>query len=221
MLAKYQSDFIEDAMSVGALKYGSFVLKSGRVSPYFFNAGLICTGRMLSSLAAAYASLISSSLSSSDYPQFDVIFGPAYKGISLAACTALVLNRDYAVDVGFAYDRKEAKDHGEGGMMVGSAVAGKKVLILDDVMTSGTAIRNTADMIRKAGGDVVGVVLALDRQEIGKAGKSTVQEMEDFVGGKGRVKAILKMEDLVLWLEENGRHDDLRSMQEYRERYGV
>jgi orotate phosphoribosyltransferase len=176
---------------------------------------------MLSSLASAYASLISTSLSETDYRPFDVIFGPAYKGIPLASCTALILHRDHNIEVGFGYDRKEAKDHGEGGVMVGSSVAGKRVLILDDVMTSGTAVRNSVEMIRKAGGDVVGVVLALDRQEIGKEGRSTVQEMEDHLGGKGRVKAILKMKDLMSWLEQNGREDDLRGMQEYREQYGV
>lgn len=176
---------------------------------------------MLSSLAAGYAALIASSLSSSDFPQFDILFGPAYKGISLAACTALVLHRDYNIDVGFGYDRKEAKDHGEGGNMVGAPVAGKKILVLDDVMTAGTAARGAVDMIRKAGGDVVGVALCLDRDEVGKGGRSSVQEMEEYVGGKGRVKAIIKMGDLMAWLEQNGKRDELRRMQEYWEEFGV
>jgi orotate phosphoribosyltransferase len=176
---------------------------------------------MLSSLSAGYAALISSSLESGDFPQFDIIFGPAYKGISLAACTAVVLHRDHNIDVGFGYDRKEAKDHGEGGMMVGAPVAGKKVLILDDVMTAGTAARNAVEMVRKAGGDVVGIVLCLDRTEIGNEGRSTVQEMEDYVGGKGRVKAIVTMKDLMAWLEQNNRMEDLSKMNGYREKYGV
>jgi orotate phosphoribosyltransferase len=176
---------------------------------------------MLSSLAAGYAALIASSLSTSEFPQFDILFGPAYKGISLAACTALVLHRDYSIDVGFGYDRKEAKDHGEGGMMVGAPVQGKKILVLDDVMTAGTAARGAVDMVRRAGGDVVGVVLCLDRDEIDKEGKSSVQEMEEYVGGKGRVKAILRMKDLMAWLEEKGRNEELQLMQTYWQEFGV
>lgn len=176
---------------------------------------------MLSSLATGYAALIASSLSSGEFPQFDILFGPAYKGISLAACTALVLFRDHNIDVGFGYDRKETKDHGEGGMMVGASVQGKKILVLDDVMTAGTAARGAVDMVRKAGGDVVGVALCLDRDEIGKDGKSSVQEMEDYVGGKGRVKAIIRMNDLMAWLEEKGRHEELELMQKYWQEFGV
>ena len=176
---------------------------------------------MLTTLSAGYASLIRSSLESSDYAKFDVLFGPAYKGISLAACTAMVLHRDYGIDIGFAYDRKEAKDHGEGGMMVGAPVNGKKVLILDDVMTAGTATRNAVDMIRSGGGEVVGVVLCLDREEVGKEGGSTIREMEKYVGGSGRVKAILRMRDLMAWLGEQGRAGDLVAMKDYRDKYGV
>ena len=192
-----------------------------RVSPYFFNAGLISSGSMLATLSAGYASIIRSALESSDYAKFDVLFGPAYKGISLAACTAMVLHRDHGIDVGFAYDRKEAKDHGEGGMMVGAPVNGKKVLILDDVMTAGTATRNAVDMIRSGGGEVVGIVLCLDREEVGKEGGSTVKEMEKYVGGQGRVKAILRMRDLMAWLEGQDRTDDLTAMRDYWDKYGV
>ena len=240
MLEKHQSELIEHAMAVGALKFGSFTLKSGRcqsrylqlyphltepffvrISPYFFNAGLISSGSMLATLSAGYASLIHSALECSDYAKFDVLFGPAYKGISLAACTAMVLHRDHGIDVGFAYDRKEAKDHGEGGMMVGAPVSGKKVLILDDVMTAGTATRNAVDMIRSGGGQVVGIVLCLDREEVGKEGGSTVKEMEKYVGGPGRVKAILRMRDLMTWLEGQGRIGDLAAMKDYWDKYGV
>lgn len=176
---------------------------------------------MLATLSAGYASLIHSALESSDFAKFDILFGPAYKGISLAACTAMVLHRDYNLDLGFAYDRKEAKDHGEGGIMVGAPVSGRKVLVLDDVMTAGTATRNAVDMIRSAGGQVVGIVLCLDREEVGKAGGSTVNEMEKYVGGPGRVKAILRMRDLMAWLEGQGRADDLAAMKDYWDKYGI
>jgi orotate phosphoribosyltransferase len=176
---------------------------------------------MLATLSAGYASLIQSALQSSDYSKFDVLFGPAYKGIPLAACTAMVLHRDYGIDLEFAYDRKEAKDHGEGGMMVGSPVSGKKVLILDDVMTAGTATRNAVNMIRNGGGEVIGIVLCLDREEVGTEGGSTVKAMEAYVGGPGRVKAILRMRDLVTWLEGKGRSEDLAAMKDYWDKYGV
>jgi len=220
-VASIDPELIEHAMAVGALKFGSFTLKSGRISPYFFNAGLISSGSMLATLSVAYASLIHSALQSSDYPKFDVLFGPAYKGISLAACTAMVLHRDYSLDLGFAYDRKEAKDHGEGGSMVGAPVTGKKVLVLDDVMTAGTATRNAVDMIRTNGGQVVGIVLCLDREEVGKEGGSTVSEMEKYVGGTGRVKAILRMRDLMAWLQGQGRTQDLAAMKDYWDKYGI
>jgi orotate phosphoribosyltransferase len=223
-LESYQVDLIEHSKSVGALLFGSFKLKSGRISPYFFNAGLMSTGPILATLASAYASTIASALSPSNLhslPQFDVLFGPAYKGIPLAACTALVLHTTHSISVGFAYDRKEPKDHGEGGSLVGVPIKDKKVLILDDVMTAGTAIRRAIDMIRKEGGEVVGVVQCLDREEVGKEGGSTVKEIEAVVGGKGRVQSILKMRDLIAYLEKNGGGEDLRKMQEYREQYGI
>jgi len=197
---------------------------NGRVSPYFFNAGLISTGPLLHSICAAYANTIAKALSAprpKQLPQFDVLFGPAYKGISLAAITAVLLHTQHQIDVGFAYDRKEAKDHGEGGRMVGVPVAGKRVLILDDVMTAGTAVRGAIEMIRQAGGEVVGVVLALDREEIGHEGKSAVKELEAELGGEGRVKAILRMRDLIAWLKSQGRDEDIERMQAYWEQFGV
>jgi orotate phosphoribosyltransferase len=149
------------------------------------------------------------------------LFGPAYKGISLAAITAVLLHTQHQIDVGFAYDRKEAKDHGEGGRMVGVPVARKRVLILDDVMTAGTAVRGAIEMIREAGGEVVGVVLALDREEIGHEGKSAVKELEAELGGEGRVNAILRMRDLIAWLKSQGRDEDIERMQAYWEQFGV
>ena len=247
-LPPHKALLIKHAMSVDALKFGSFTLKSGRQSPYFFNAGLLCTGPILATLSAAYAQTIvdglkgyeesngseseasstsSSSLQAGSLPPFDVLFGPAYKGIPFASTAALALFNQHSISVGFAYDRKEAKDHGEGGSLVGVAVKGKKVVILDDVMTSGKAIRGAIDKVVEAGGQVVGVVQALDREEVGGAGtsvsgegRSTVQEIEDIVG-KGRVVSILKMRDLMQWLEEQGYKGELEKMQEYRDKYGV
>jgi orotate phosphoribosyltransferase len=149
------------------------------------------------------------------------LFGPSYKGISLAAITAVLLHTQHQIDVGFAYDRKEAKDHGEGGRMVGVPVAGKRVLILDDVMTAGTAVRGAIEMISQAGGEVVGVILALDREEIGHEGKSAVKELEEELGGEGRVMAILRMRDLIAWLRSKGRDEDIERMQTYWEQFGI
>ncbi|GJE86493.1 orotate phosphoribosyltransferase [Phanerochaete sordida] len=225
-LQKYQTELIEHGMAVGALKFGTFTLKSGRSSPYFFNAGLLASGPVLDTLSSAYASTIADALKaaaagSPGLPEFDVLFGPAYKGIPFAACTALLLHRDHKIDVGYAYDRKEAKDHGEGGVMVGAPVKGKRVLVLDDVATAGTAIRQAMDTVRKEGGEVVGAVLMLDREEVGKNGEHTIAEIEKLVGGQGRVPTILKMQHLMTWLEQNGRTEELQSMQAYRDQYGV
>ncbi|KZT00658.1 orotate phosphoribosyltransferase [Laetiporus sulphureus 93-53] len=221
-LDKFQSELIEHAMAVGALKFGSFVLKSGRNSPYFFNAGLLADGPVLDTLCSAYAATIAYALKSTHgLPQFDILFGPAYKGIPFAACTALLLHRDHGIDVGFAYDRKEAKDHGEGGVMVGAPVKGKRVLVLDDVATAGTAIRGAINTVTKEGGEVVGAVLLLDRQEVGREGKSMIEEVEGILGGKGSVPTILKMRHLMTWLKQHGRTDELASMQQYWDQYGA
>ncbi|EDR13945.1 uncharacterized protein LACBIDRAFT_244510 [Laccaria bicolor S238N-H82] len=220
-ISSYQSDLIEHAMSVEALKFGSFTLKSGRISPYFFNAGLLSTGPILATLSTAYATTISNALSSKSIPPFDVLFGPAYKGIPFASTTALALYTQHNISVGFAYDRKEAKDHGEGGKMVGVSVKGKKVVILDDVMTSGKAVRAAIETVEQHGGEVVGVVQALDREEVGQDGvSSTVQELEGLIG-EGRVFSILKMRDLMVWLEKNGMKGELESMQQYWDKYGL
>ena len=196
-----------------------------RTSPYFFNAGLLCSGQLLNDLASAYATLIAT-----EYPQdsFDVLFGPAYKGIALAGATALCLHRDYNTSVSYAFNRKEAKTHGEGGWVVGADLKGKRVLILDDVITAGTAIREAIDGINREGGTVVGVVVALDREEVGggievlPGGKSAVKDVDEtFLEGKGAVKAVVRMRDLMVWLKGEGRTDDLKSMQAYWEQYGV
>ncbi|KAF8551397.1 orotate phosphoribosyltransferase [Imleria badia] len=216
----YQTELLIQAQEVGALKFGQFTLKSGRISPYFFNAGLMSSGKILDTIANAYAATIVDALDADVVPAFDIIFGPAYKGISLAACTALVLSAKYGRSYGFAYDRKEAKDHGEGGKLVGVPVQGKKVLILDDVMTAGTAVRLAIESIQAAGGEVVGVVQLLDREERGKDGGSTVEEVEAIVGGKRRVLSVLKMRTLMVWLETNGQSDVLGRMKAYWDEYG-
>jgi len=223
-LEQHQLELINNAMEADALKFGSFVLKSGRVSPYFFNAALLSSGPSLRALCSAYASAIASSLdpaSQNPLPKFDVIFGPAYKGIALAGATAVLLSLQHGIDVGFAYNRKEVKDHGEGGKMVGVPVQGKRVLILDDVMTAGTAVRGSIEMINEAGGKVVGVVLCLDREEVGREGRSTMRELEAELGTAGCVRAIIRMRDLIKWLEEKGKAEELKNMQEYWEQYGV
>ncbi|KAF8583841.1 orotate phosphoribosyltransferase [Ramaria rubella] len=228
-LEEYQKKLISAALSAGVLKFGSFELKSGRISPYFFNAALLNTGPLIETLASAYATHIALSLSSSAIPHFDVIFGPAYKGIPLAATVALLLWRDHHIDVGWAYDRKEAKAHGEGGVLVGASIDDKRVLILDDVITAGTAIRIALDNIAKANGKVIGVVVCLDREEIGSTAPpgetnsgqrlSTVNQVAREIGGP--VRALVRMRDLISWLEEQGRQDDLKQMKAYWEEYGI
>lgn len=196
-----------------------------RISPYFFNAGLLSSGPLLNTLASAYATLIMT-----EFPRdsFDVLFGPAYKGIALAGATALCIHRDYDIPISYAYNRKEVKDHGEGGWVVGADLKGKRVLVLDDVVTAGTAIRQAVDGIRKEGGHVVGVVVALDREEVGggvevvPGGKSAVKEVEEnLLGDEGKVRAVVRMRDLIGWLKEEGRDEDLKAMKEYWVRYGV
>lgn len=193
------------------------------ISPYFFNAGLLCTGPILATVSTAYASTIAQALSLSSHPlpSFDVLFGPAYKGIPFASTAALALYTQHQINVGFAYDRKEVKDHGEGGLMVGAPLQGQRVVVLDDVMTSGKAVRGAIETVRKNGGEVVGVVQALDREEVGQDGvSSTVKEIEGLIG-EGRVLSILKMRDLIQWLEANGMKEHLADMREYWNQYGL
>ena len=203
--------------------FDNYVYHSGypSISPYFFNAGLLSTGPILATLSTAYATAISHALKSKAFPEFDVLFGPAYKGIAFAATASLALYTQHEVAVGFAYDRKEVKDHGEGGKMVGVPVKGKRVVVLDDVMTSGKAVREAIKTVLDHGGEVVGVVQALDREEVGQDGvSSTVKEIEGLVG-EGRVLSILRMRDLMVWLEENGMHGELEKMKAYWYQYGL
>jgi orotate phosphoribosyltransferase len=210
----YQTDFIELCMKLGVLKFGSFRLKSGRDSPYFFNAGLFNTGAAIAAVGRAYAA----ALATADVP-FDMLFGPAYKGIPLVTVTAAALAETQNRSVGFAFNRKEAKDHGEGGRIVGGPLTGR-ILIVDDVVTAGTAIRESIDIIKSAGALPAGVLLALDRQERGSdSGLSAVQEVREQFGIP--VIAVIGLQDLMQHMEGLGRSADLASMQAYRERFGV
>jgi orotate phosphoribosyltransferase len=207
------SSFIDLCLELGVLRFGEFKLKSGRVSPYFFNAGLFSSGRALAQLGRHYADAIQAA-----NPRFDVLFGPAYKGIPLVTAAAVALANHHGRDVPWAFNRKEAKDHGEGGNIVGAPLRGR-VLIVDDVITAGTAIREAVDIITATGAQPVGVVLALDRQERGQAELSAVQEVERRLGLP--VTSILKLEDLITYLETSGNETQLAAVRRYRSEYGV
>lgn len=207
------ASFIELCLGLGVLRFGEFKLKSGRLSPYFFNAGGFNTGRALAELGRHYAAAIErSSL------QFDVLFGPAYKGIPLVASASVALADRYGRDVPWAFNRKEAKDHGEGGTIVGAPLRGR-VLIVDDVITAGTAIREAIEIITAAGGQPAGVVLALDRQERGTGQLSAVQEVEQTL--RLPVTSILRLADLIDYLEQSGNDSQLAATRAYRAQYGV
>ena len=210
----YKKHFIRLAIQYQVLRFGEFTLKSGRVSPYFFNAGLFNTGHALSELGKSYAAaLVAQQL------DYDVLFGPAYKGIPLVATLAVALSVSHGIDKPYAFNRKEVKDHGEGGSIVGAVLKGK-VLIVDDVITAGTAIREAVDIIRAQGGTASAVLIALDRQEKGKAEKSAVQEVQDDYGIA--VHSIITMSDLIDYLESDEQFKDhLAAMKAYREEYGI
>jgi len=210
----YQREFIEFALAQGVLRFGSFTLKSGRQSPYFFNAGLFNTGRRLAALGRYYAAAI---LDSSI--EADVLFGPAYKGIPIASATAVQLAEHFDRDLPWCFNRKEAKDHGEGGLMVGSPLQGR-VLIIDDVITAGTAIREVMQIVSRAGANAVGVVVAVDRQERGQGALSAIQEVERDFGMP--VISIIRLDQIIAYLEETGLHaEHLDAMRRYRAEFGV
>jgi orotate phosphoribosyltransferase len=218
-MQEYQLTFVDLALARNALRFGRFTLKSGRESPYFFNAGLFDDGESLAVLGQCYAAALQRS-----GVAFDMLFGPAYKGIPLVATTAVALAEHHQRAVPWAFNRKEAKDHGEGGTVVGRALQGR-VVIVDDVITAGTAIRESVELIRRAGAEPVAVLLALDRQERGQGATSAVQEIESAHGL--RCVSLLTLSDLV---ETVGRpagdrvrisEDQLASLRAYRERYGV
>lgn len=205
--------FIDMALSRGVLKFGEFTLKSGRVSPYFFNAGLLNDGEALALLAQGYADKLM------QCDDVEVIFGPAYKGIPFVAATAVALAQHHQRSVAWGFNRKEAKDHGEGGVLVGAAVAGKRVWIIDDVITAGTAIREVVDILTKAGAMIAGVIVALDRQERGQGQLSAIQEVRQQLNIP--VHALITMQDLMDYLQCKNETQALANMQAYRQQYGI
>jgi len=210
----YQREFLDFVIATDVLRFGEFTLKSGRVSPYFFNSGLFNTGASIAKLGRYYAAAIENSSI-----EYDMIFGPAYKGIPLATSAAIALADHHGRDLPYAFNRKEAKDHGEGGSIVGAALAGK-VLIIDDVISAGTSVRESIDMIKAAGASTAGVVIALDRQEKGQDERSAIQEVEQQYGFP--VTSIVKLDDLISYLSEKpDMVDALNNVSAYREQYGV
>lgn len=210
----YQRDFIQFAIERGVLRFGEFTLRSGRVSPYFFNAGLFNTGLAISRLGQFYAAaIIESGL------EFDVLFGPAYKGVPLAVATAISLAEDYEQDYPWCFNRKEAKDHGEGGILVGAPLKGD-VLLIDDVMTAGTAIREVMQIVQAEKAITAGVIIALDRQERGKGQLSAIQEVEnDF---RMPVLSIVTLNMILQFLaEDKTLKQYLPAVEDYRAQYGI
>ncbi|CNL23891.1 orotate phosphoribosyltransferase [Yersinia proxima] len=210
----YQREFIEFALNKQVLKFGEFTLKSGRISPYFFNAGLFNTGLDLAKLGRFYAAALMDC-----GVEFDLLFGPAYKGIPIATTTAVALAEHHNRDVPYCFNRKEAKDHGEGGSLVGSPLQGR-VMLVDDVITAGTAIRESMEIINAQGATLAGVMISLDRQERGRGEISAIQEVERDYHCK--VIAIVTLNDVISYLEEKPEMaNHLAAVRHYREQYGV
>ncbi|WP_416307184.1 orotate phosphoribosyltransferase [Neptunicella sp. SCSIO 80796] len=210
----YQREFIQFAVERGVLRFGEFTLKSGRTSPYFFNAGLFNTGRDLARLGQYYAAaLVNAGI------EYDLLFGPAYKGIPIATTTAVALADKHDIDKPYCFNRKEKKDHGEGGSLVGSPLQGR-IMLVDDVITAGTAIRESMEIIQANGAELAGVLIALDRQEKGKAELSAIQEVErDF---NTRVVSIVSLNDLISYLQDQPEMSEhLNSIKAYRHQYGI
>ncbi|MBU5617602.1 orotate phosphoribosyltransferase [Psychrobacter sp. TAE2020] len=218
--------FIQLALDNQVLKFGEFVLKSGRISPYFFNAGLLASGEMLSLLASGYADALAEQHQTADNKEL-VIFGAAYKGIPFVAATAQALWLHHRINAEWGYNRKEVKPHGEGGNLVGADVRGKSVWILDDVITAGTAMREVLDILEQAGATVAGIIVALDRKEKGQGEYSAIQELASAL--QVPVLTLVDMDDLISYLALNDNSDDnahknsspLAKMQHYRQQYGV
>lgn len=212
----YQKEFLQFVIENDILRFGEFTLKSGRTSPYFFNAGLFNTGNKLSFLAKCYAAAINEA-----QMDFDVMFGPAYKGIPLAATTSVALASEHGIDKPYCFNRKEAKDHGEGGSIVGSPLQGK-VMIIDDVITAGTAIREAADIINANGAQLAGIAVAMDRQEKGSGELSAIQEIEQQYQIK--IVSIITLQDIISYLQQaddSGLNQYLDAVNAYRNEYGV
>ena len=212
---RVRHDFLALAAAQEALRFGTFTLKSGRESPYFFNAGAFSSGKAMAGLGRAYAAS-AQGLGAA----FDVVFGPAYKGIPIATAMATALAEHHGQEVGLAYNRKEAKDHGEGGQLVGAALAGQRVLLVDDVITAGTAIREVLPLLEAAGAQLVAVLTALDRQERGAEGtRSAVQMLEAEL--QVPVRAIVTLDDILDWLATENQLGEQAALAAYRARYGA
>jgi len=213
-MQQYQSDFFDFAIRSKVLRFGEFTLKSGRVSPYFFNSGLFNDGAAIAELGRYYAAAIQAS-----ELDFDMLYGPAYKGIPLAIATVIALNDHHQRNVPYAFNRKEAKDHGEGGVIVGTPLQGR-VLVIDDVISAGTSVRESTEIIRQAGAELAGVAIALDRQERGQGNTSAIQEVERDYGI--RVISIADLESLKSYLgEQAGMAEPLERIREYQKEYGI
>jgi len=212
-MEQYQKDFVDFTLEIGALKFGEFTLKSGRISPYFFNAGLFNEGSHLSQLGKFYAQAIEA-----NHIEFDVLFGPAYKGIPLAAATSIALNDVLGKSVPYSFNRKEAKDHGEGGSIVGHPLEGD-ILIIDDVITAGTAIREAQDIISSNGAITKGVIVALDRQEKGNSELSAIQEVGQIFGVS--VISIINLSHIIEHLKSVNNEQILQKIESYRSQYGI
>ncbi|KAA6414860.1 MAG: orotate phosphoribosyltransferase [Lasallia pustulata] len=224
----YKAAFLQSCITGGVLKFGTFELKSKRISPYFFNAGLFHRADLLRSISTAYAQSIRDYLSTDPNFQFDVLFGPAYKGIPLATATVdklAQIDPDRFEGLSYSFNRKEAKDHGKGGNIVGAPLKGKRVLIVDDVITAGTAMREAIDIIRKEGGELAGVIVALDRMEKmpaqtdddGTPRPSAIGEVRRQYGVP--VLSIITLDDLIDGLREMGDEDDIKRLEGYKARY--
>ncbi|WP_227431079.1 orotate phosphoribosyltransferase [Psychrobacter sp. I-STPA6b] len=217
--------FIELALDNQVLRFGEYVLKSGRVSPYFFNAGLLATGEMLSLLATGYADALAKQVqasapeSKSESEEPLVIFGAAYKGIPFVAATAQALWQQHGINAQWGYNRKEVKDHGEGGSLVGTDLQGKSVWVIDDVITAGTAMREVVGILSEAGARIAGILVALDRKERGQNELSAIQELASTLNIP--VQALVDIDDIIVYLQEKGEVENLQKMRQYREQYGV
>jgi orotate phosphoribosyltransferase len=213
MKNNYKQEFIDFVLEVGALKFGEFELKSGRISPYFFNAGLFNSASQLAKLGEFYASAINDKVG-----DFDVLFGPAYKGIPLASTTAVALFNQFGKDINYSFNRKEAKNHGEGGNIVGSDLSGE-VVIIDDVISAGTAIGESMDLISNYDCKVKSVIVAMDRQEKGKGETSAIDEVRAKFGID--VFSIINLSDLIDYIKGSGDESLLKKIEDYRNQYGV
>lgn len=214
-MKSYKSEFIEFALDRQALKFGEFTLKSGRKSPYFFNAGLFNTGKDLALLGRFYAAaLMDANLN------YDVIFGPAYKGIPIVSSTVVALSEHYNVDVPYCFNRKEAKDHGEGGNLVGSTIYQQRVMLVDDVITAGTAIRESMRILEDNQSKLAGVLICLDRQEKGLGELSAIQEIKQTYHCE--VISIITLDDLIHYLyQDPSRKNQVKLVEDYRTQYGI